>query len=355
MKKIILSILALSLVVFSCSNDDDAVTTQQFLGDYENGVLIVGEGGFNTSGTVSFVSNDLTTTENEVYFNVNEEEIGSFFQSIGFNGDLAYLVIDSGTILVVNRYTFKKVGSISTGLSSPRFITFSNGKGYVSNWGDPNNTTDDFIAVIDLSNNTVENVVPVALGPEQLISNGNKLFISHKGAYGSNNIVSVLNVIDDLVTTITLNDKPDEMIINNAGELVVLSEGDVLYDANYNVIGHTEASINKIDMSTNTLTSSIAFANEEHPSLMTYANGNLYYVLNNKVYSLSDADTVLPTTSTVDLTASYAYGMAVIGNNVFITDANFSGQSNLLIYDLSSGTQTSSFNVGLAASKIYFN
>jgi hypothetical protein len=76
MKKIILSSFVMLLLVFSCSNDDD-MTSSAPLGDYEDGILIVGEGGFTTSGTVSFVSNDLMTSENGVFFNVNAEDIGS--------------------------------------------------------------------------------------------------------------------------------------------------------------------------------------------------------------------------------------------------------------------------------------
>lgn len=354
MKKIILSILALSLFVLSCSNDDDMMQTQS-LGDYENGILIVGEGGFTTSGAVSFVSNDLSNTENQVYFNVNNEDVGSFFQSIGFNGDLAYLVVDNGNILVVNRYTFVKEGEITAGLSTPRYITFTNGKGYVSNWGDPSDSTDDFVAVIDLSNNTVETTISVPLGPERVIANANKVYVSHKGAYGTNNIVTAINVIDSSVATITLDDKPDEMIINNAGQLVVLSKGAVLYDASYNVIGHTQGSINKIDMVTNTVSSSLAFANSEHPSLMAYDDGTLYYVLNNNLYALADSDSTLPTTSTLNLTVGYAYGMSVKDNMLYVNDASFSGQSELLIYNLASGVEINSFDVALGASKIYFN
>jgi hypothetical protein len=354
MKKIILSSFVMLLLVFSCSNDDD-MTSSAPLGDYEDGILIVGEGGFTTSGTVSFVSNDLMTSENGVFFNVNAEDIGSFFQSIGFNDSSAYLVVDNGTITVANRYTMEKTGAITAGLSSPRYIAFSNGKGYASNWGDPNDTADDFIAVIDLVSNTVETTIPVSFGPEQVMASGNKLFVSHKGAYGINNLVSVINTNDNSVDTIALDDKPDEMIINNAGNLVVLSEGATLYDMDFNVIGHTGASLNTINISDNSVMSTLSFEESEHPSLMSYDNGTLYYVLANKVYSLTDSDVVLPSNSIIDLTVGYAYGMGVKDNSLYINDASFSGQSSFVVYDLNSLTMTNSFDVALAASKIYFN
>ncbi len=354
MKKIILSSFAIALLVFSCSNDDD-MTSSVPLGDYEDGILIVGEGGFTTSGTVSFVSNDLMTSENGVFFNVNAEDIGSFFQSIGFNDSSAYLVVDNGTITVANRYTMEKTGAISAGLSAPRYMAFSNGKGFVTNWGDPNVTTDDFVAVIDLVSNTVETTIPVDFGPEQVIVSGNKLFVSHKGAFGINNLVSVINTTNNSVETIVLDDKPDEMVINNAGNLVVLSEGATLFDMDFNVIGHTDGSLNTINVADNSVISTLSFEESQHPSLMSYDNGTLYYVLENKVYSLTDTDTVLPSSSILDLTVGFAYGMAVENNSLYINDASFSGQSTFQVYDLNSLTLTNSFDVALAASKIYFN
>jgi hypothetical protein len=263
--------------------------------------------------------------------------------------------VDNGTITVANRYTMEKTGAITAGLSSPRYIAFSNGKGYASNWGDPNDTADDFIAVIDLVSNTVETTIPVSFGPEQVMASGNKLFVSHKGAYGINNLVSVINTNDNSVDTIALDDKPDEMIINNAGNLVVLSEGATLYDMDFNVIGHTGASLNTINISDNSVMSTLSFEESEHPSLMSYDNGTLYYVLANKVYSLTDSDVVLPSNSIIDLTVGYAYGMGVKDNSLYINDASFSGQSSFVVYDLNSLTMTNSFDVALAASKIYFN
>ncbi|MDP5081520.1 MAG: cell surface protein [Winogradskyella sp.] len=354
MKKTILSTFALALLVCSCSNDDDMTPTVP-LGDYENGIIIVGEGGFTTSGTISFVSDDLMTSENDVFFNINAEELGSFFQSIGFNDNLAYMVVDNGTITVANRYTMEKTGAITAGLASPRYMAFSNGKGFVSNWGDPNITTDDFIAVINLFSNTVETTIPVDFGPEQLVINGNKLFVSHKGAFGINNIVSVIDTNNNSVETIALDDKPDEMIINNAGNLIVLSEGATLYDIDFNVIGNTDASINTINVTDHTVISTLSFEAGQHPSLMSYENGVLYYVLDNKVYSLTDTDTALPSNAILNLTAGFAYGMAVKNNNLFISDASFSQQSTLQVYDLNALSLTESFTVALAASKIYFN
>ncbi|MEM5564412.1 YncE family protein [Psychroserpens sp. AS72] len=350
MKKVFLSIIAMSLLVVSCSNDDDF--NPEPLGAYENGILVSGEGG--PAGSVSFISSDFTTTENQIYFNVNNEALGVYLQSIGFNGDLAYIITDTAnSITVVDRYTFEKVTTITTGLSAPRYISFANGKAYVSNWGDPNVATDDFIAVLDLTSNTVESTVLVGEGPEQLISNNETLFVSHKGGYNTNNIISAMDLSTNTVETITVNDVPDEMAFDAAGNLVVLSTGANIVWADPPL--ETEGAITRINVNDNTVTSSLEFPVGAHPELMTYSNGMTYYVLNNSVYGLADADTTLPSTPVFDITANYAYGMAINNGLLYVTDASFTEQSELLIYDLSSGSELNSFNVGLGASKIYFN
>ena len=353
MKKIILSIFAMSLLIVSCSSDDDG-TTSEPLGAYEDGIIVSGEGSFSLPSSISFISEDLMTSENQIYFNTNNETTGGYLQSIGFNDDKAYIVVQDGTIKVVNRYTFEKLATISTGLSLPRYIAFEDNTAYVSDWGDPNDTTDDYIAVIDLTSNTVISTIPVSEGPEQILEESDKLYVSHKGGYNVNNVISVIDTSDNSLETITVNDVPDEMFIDESGDLLVLSSGANQYWLTPAVI--TDAAITRINLSDNSIISNLEFPSGEHPSLMTYEDGIAYYILNNEVYSLVDNATSLPTTSLFNITASNAYGLSVNDNQLFVTDAGgFAANSTLLVYDISSGTETNTFSVGVGASKIYFN
>ena len=348
MKKLLYSVLALSLL-FSCSNDDDGtITLQEPLGDYENGIIVSAEGG---PSSVSYISNDFSTSENDIYFNVNGETLGVYLQSMGFNGDNAYIIQDSGTITVVNRYTFELVTTITTGLTLPRYIGFNGSTAYVSDWADPNTSTDDYVAVIDLNSYTVTSTIPVSEGPEQVLANNGKVFVSHKGGYGVNNEISVISTSNSTVATISVNDVPDEMVLDSQGNLLVLSEGGQSWQAS----GETLASITRINTSDNSIISTVEFASGNHPSLMSYFNGMAYYILNNEVYALADTATNLPSSSLFSVDAGYAYGLSVKENNLFLTDASFSAQSTLKVYDLPSGTLSESFSVGIGASKIYFN
>ncbi|GGG59427.1 YncE family protein [Bizionia arctica] len=349
--KLLTLIFLCGFLATSCSDDDDFIDSPEIapLGDYENGILVSAEGG---PASVSYISNDFSTTENDIYFNVNNEQLGVYLQSIGFNGGQAYIVSDNVNIInIVDRYTFVKEGSITAGLHTPRYMAFLNGKGYVSNWGDGTDTSDDYIAVINLSTNSVETTIPVGEGPEQIIANGNELYVSHKGGYNSNNIISVINASTNAVSTITVNDVPDEMIVNNMGELMVLCEGKPAWTGD-----ETTASIAKIDMSTNTVTDNMTFASGVHPSQMSYDNGNVYYQSNNEVFVMNETATSLPMSSIINLGVITTYGMAVNNNMLYITDAkDYASLSDLLVYDLTSNALVHTFEVGKIASKIYFN
>ena len=106
-QKIILSILASSILFTSCSNDDD--NTPQVLGDFDNGIIISAEGFFGSNdGSVSFVNEALTLTDNFIYDEVNGTLPGGLIQSIAFSDELAYIILnDVNTIVIADRFTFE--------------------------------------------------------------------------------------------------------------------------------------------------------------------------------------------------------------------------------------------------------
>lgn len=355
MKSNKLKVLGLAVITLfsSCSNDEDDVVIPK--GDYEDGIIISHEGNFGQgNASISFVSDDFLTVENNVFSNVNSTLLGDTAQSMAFSDELAYVVLNvSNKIEVVNRYTFESVATINTGLVNPRYMAVSNGIGYVTNWGDGGDATDDYIAVIDLATNTIINTISVEEGPERIIEDDNQLFVSHKGGWSVNNIVSVIDAETNDVETITVDDVPDEMIINDEGNLVVLCEGATQYDASWNVTGHTDGSIVKIDVSDNSIISTLSFNEDIYPSLMAYSGGEIYYQAGGAIYSLLDGATSLPTTSII---SDSFYGMSV-DNDMFygVKTDFFAGTGELLIYDLTSNSLNATETLNVGASKIYFN
>lgn len=333
--------------LFSCSNDDD--NSYQPLGVYDNGAIILNEGGFgNSNASISFVSDDLEAIENNVFSSMNGQDLGDVAQSIGFNGAEAYIVVNnSNKIEVVDRYSFGSITMITNGLAAPRYFAVSDNTGYVTNWGDPTDATDDYVAVINLSDYSVETTIPVSEGPERIAVANGKVFISHLGGYSTNNVISVIE--GENVSEITVNDNPDEMFVEN-GSLYVLSQGITDWSGNGN---DTAGAIQKINISTNEVEQTIEFEVSNHPSQMVFENGKIYYSAGGEIFEMDANATTLPTNS---ILSGYFYGMAAENGLLYVTDAgNFASQGTLKIFDLGTYNEVASFSTGIGPNQIYFN
>ncbi len=348
------SLFSCLLFLASCNSDDN----NEPKGDYENGILISGEGSGAGSGSISFISDDYTINDAKIYSDVNGSDLGTFLQSVSFDNDKAYIVVDNqNTVTVVDRYTFESLGTITEGLLAPRYMAIDGDKGYVTNWGDTSDETDDFIAVIDLDTFEVVNEISVGNGPERILIDNGNLYVSHKGAFTTNNIISVIDINTNEVSTITVNDNPDEMYINSNNELIVLSEGYTLYGGapTYDIISNTSGAISIIDLDENEVTSVLEFEEGNSASLMVVENDTIYYGLGNNIYSITTSATSLSSTALFSGADSFLYGLALENDTFYTLDANFSDVSALNVFDLSTNTLTTTLEAPLGASKIYFN
>ena len=333
-----LFIAALTLAIFtSCSNDDDSTPTPR--GDYENGILIVNEGNFGGgNASVSFVSNDLVNFENNIFENVNADLLGDTAQSMAFNGDLAYIIVNvSNKIEVVNRYTFESVATIDSGLSNPRYMTVVNGKGYVTNWGDFSDTSDDELVVIDLTTNSVTGSIPTNYLPERLVAIGNKIYVN-TGTFGFGNLVDVFDASSDtFVTSITVGNDPNSLQIDNSGDLWVLSS----------------ESLVQINTSNDTVTKTLPDTSGTL-SYLSFDDNKLYYYSAGSVYEVETSAAILPTSSIVD--GLNFYDMSVNAGSIYGVDAlDFASNGNLEVYDVATGVEIESFTLSIIPGEIYFN
>ena len=341
-----------TLLLASCSSDDDntVIVDPEPLGDYENGILVTNEGPFqNGTGTISFISEDFSNTEQTIYNNVNDSDLGSIVQSLGFYGDDAYVVVNnSHKIEVVNRYTFEAIATITEGLNNPRYFVAVGSNGYVTNWGDPFDESDDFVAIIDLTSNTVTSTISVAFGPEKIIESRGNIYVAHQGGYSQNNILTIINATSNtFVTTIEVGDVPNSMVVSE-GDLWVLCGG------NPNFTGiESNGRLVKIDIDTNGITQSFDFDLTQHPSNLTLDGTNLIYALDGGVYSNDTSSTSLPTDSVID---GLFYSMTANNGMLYTTDAgDFASNGTLKIYDLVTNAEVQSMEVGIIPGGVYFN
>lgn len=354
-KKVALLAFGIPLFFTSCSDDDNG-GGHTSKGDFENGVFILNEGGFNTNtADVSFLSEN-GEMEHEIYNAVNGSLLGDIAQSIGFEGNKAYIVVNNSNLIrVVNRYTFELIATISSGLQNPRYIVFENGKGYVSNWGDPFDTSDDFIAVIDLISNQVSTTISVSEGPEKMVEENGKLYVAHKGGYGTGNSVSVINLSSNSVTaTISVADVPDGIQEEN-GYLYVLCSGSSSWIPE---IPSTQGGLYKINLSNNEIVQELPFSEGIFPSHLEIENNKMYYTIGSEVYVMGLSDTELPANSLLSLSENGVwsiYGFTVENGKIYMSDPkDYNSNGEIFIYS-TNGTFQNSYGVGVIPNGFFFN
>lgn len=348
-----------SLFFISCTNESDPTYTPK--GDYDSGVLVMNEGNFGTdNASMSYISFDLQEAENIDYSVINPGEIiGNTGQYIGFNGNLAYIIVNgSNKIEIANRYSMKKVGAITAGLNQPRYIAFANGKGYVTNWN--SGTGAGTVAVINLGNNTVSTSISVNDFPNKIIENNGKLYVAHNDLGQGGNSITVINPATDVVdTSIAVGDMPDTMAVDGTS-LWVSCQGKSSYPVAAN---ESAGKIVKIDLASNTVTQTLTLPNAaDHVSYFSVFGNSAYYVWNAKVYKFALTATALPTVESFTPSAMYIYGFAVKNNRIYVADAKtFTVNGEVKVYAAGTfgtdaiGTLLGTKEVGIGPNGFYFN
>lgn len=345
----ILSFLTFFFLI-SCSVDDDDPIVLP-LGDFENGYFITNEGPFNNgTGTLTFIGDDETIVQN-AYKSVNNEDLGNIVQSMRLANDNAYIVVsNSNKIVVANRYTLEKIAEIKgDGVKNPRYFVADGATGYLSNWGDPFDIADDFIAVIDLNSNQVTQIIPVGEGPEEMLLENSKLYVNLQGGYGQNNQVVVINTTTNAMeNSITVGDVPNSIQSDGTGNIFVLCAGKPDWTGD-----ETIGKLYTIAVNSNQA-SFIDFEVSQHPDLLVLDGGNLFYYLDGKIFKMDTKANAIPTQEVSGWNGFY-YSMNAIDGKIYATDAgNYSSEGTLQVYDINSGVLLDTYATGIIPGGVVF-
>jgi hypothetical protein len=342
--------VALSIAFLSsCTNDDNENTSK---GSYDNGVFVLNEGN-SSGGSVSFLGNDLVTFKQDVYGAENPSDFfGKYMQNIFFDGDRAYIIAGGSNVInVVNRFTFKLIAKIETGLITPRYGVARNGKAYVTNantysYVNPaTGDTDDFVAVIDLATNTVESKINLNATANRIVLDGDKLYISEPF---SNDKVLVVNAVTKTVESpIIVGANANTMEVKN-GILYVLASP---YGSASKIV--------KVKLSDKSVTEVVFPAALKGSENLDIYGSKIYFTNGTGVYSMDVTD-VKPSETPIfkyTSTSQYGvmYGFAVENDKVYIADGgDFASNSKTYVYSLT-GSLQKEFTVGVAPNGFYFN
>lgn len=345
------SILWISLFMAALSCSDDA-QQELPLGDYQKGYFITNEGPFqNGSGTISFVGEDGADSQ-RIYSRVNGEDLGNIVNAMTLADDKAYIVVNNSNKLVVaNRYTMEKLAVVEgDGVLSPRHFAVKGQTGYLSNWGDPFDAEDDFISVIDLATNQVIEKISVGEGPERMLIEGQQLYVCLQGGYGHNNQVVVIDTeLNAIETIVQVGEAPNSIVSDGNGSLWILCGGVPAWTGS-----ETNGSLVELRRSDGQL-NSIDFEQGQHPSLLNFEGGNLYYYLNGKVYRHAIYGSITQAAPLEGIEGNF-YSISVKGSTLYATDPlDYASEGQLRVYDLSGGALLGTISTGIVPGGVVFN
>lgn len=310
---------------------------------FANGVIITNEGTFGQpNANISYIDAETQQVTNNVYSNVNGENLGDVLQNIGFYQDKAYLVLNnSNKVVVVDRETFVKQAVVTENILLPRYIAFAADKFYVTN------SVTNSVSSYSISDNSAVSNITVAGAPEEIEAIGNHVF-AQIGWYASGNTVSVIDAATDTLI--------ENIVLSEVGLNGMVADNEYLYVL---TTGADFMHIYKINGQTLEIESDVRFTSVVNVSKITLEDGILYFTGNgNKVYGLpvSMQGEPVEILTVNDNTWSTFYGFNVIQDYIFSGDANgFVAPSIVTVYNLDTAAQVMQFSTGIGTNGFYGN
>ena len=331
--------LLLAPVFFLLSCKDDTVTPVTTSG-YENGVLIVNEGPFNTgSGTVLHYDRTTKTISTDIFASANGgAKAGNILQSVkNYNGKTYLMVNNANRVYVVDAKTFAFKDSIK-GMALPRYFEGVNAtKAYISGWANG-------VSVVDLTTNKVTKNIKAGVGPDRMLLNGSKMWVLNSGAFNQDSTITLIDIATDAVSK-TLKAAPSPNSIVSANGSVWVLCGNYYNKGKGQLLEYrNDAIVNTFDVPNGA--SSLAISKD---------GATLYFVANNTVYSKETSKPktnpdayILGSTLKSKFIGLYSLGFDNQTGNLFCGDAkNFTSSGKIYVFNATTKVLQDSISAGI--------
>lgn len=333
-----LKLLWLGLLCVSCNDDgyfgpvylNHTITVSNL----SSSRLIVGcEGNFQSANaSISEISLDEQTVDNEVFLKRNGYGVGDVVQSIYQRNDSIFVVVNnSGLVRILTSDSLIEIGKVS-GLQSPRHVFLRSGSMLVSD------LYSNEITEIDLSTLSSINKYPVEGWTERFISFGQKIVVANIKQR------SILIYDEDMQyeRLIQLQLEPHFLFEFN-GDLFAVGPKS---QANQGMI------LKRLNANFTVLDSLIT----EYP--FTYASldqSQLYVLSKKKVIKINLRNVEQRQESTLDLVNPYSISINRTNKHLFISDANdYLSFGEVIEYDSTARLRVSSYKVGYIPQAMHF-
>lgn len=342
-KKVAFWMLAASTIgLISCDKDDENTSA-----NYENGILIINEGPWNGTGSISHYDRTTKTVTKDIFSVANNgAKAGAFVQSCYTYGKKTYVLVNGANkIWVVNPSDFKVIDSIK-GVTAPRFfLPVDNNKAFVTNWSQG-------LDVVDLTTNKVVKSIKTGAGSEQLLRNGSTVWVLNGNGFGKDSTISIVDIASEKVVKTLQAGVGPKCIVSANGSIWVLCESSfTITNGKGKLIEYkNDAIVNSYDVP--------QFAS----SLIASQDGKkLFFAASGAIYSKDATDAkALPIIFTekannAKLVAPYGLGIDSKDGRLLCSDAkNYTANSKVYFFDINSKVAKDSIETGVASNGFWF-
>ena len=347
-----LAAAAVMCMVSACADDPETPGGEDEKTDDTEGVVdgivgfyVLNEGNMGANKcTLDYYDYATATYRRNIYAENNPDqvlELGDTGNDIAvYNGRLYLVVNGSHKVEVLDAATAKRIGQVD--ISSPRYIAFEGNNAYVSSFvgGDGENGS---VVRFDLSTLKVTGKVSVGLQPEELVIDGDRLYVANSGQLSPeyDKTISVVDFKNMTKTgSIDVEVNMHHLRIDSYGHMWVTSRG------NY---GDIPANLYRLDRDKDGLFGSPVAVDRVVTSLTIAGNYIYYYGTEyaadwstttsyGKLGPIADGgfafDGNFITDGTeADITAPYALAVHPGNNDILITDAkNYVSSGEIYCY-----------------------
>jgi len=342
---------AIALILMGCDNGEtDPRNT------YENGVVIVNEGGFGSAnGSLSFYHSPAGEVSQNIFRNSQGDFAGDVVQSLTIHEGKGYIVVNGDNkIEIVDATTFIGLSTLSNDmLDKPRYVEIIDDKAYISVWGPYEDggyaLIDSYVLVVDLNTKEIVTKIETDEGTEQLLSSAGYLFASNNN-FGASKTVAVIDPLNNtLVDQIEVVSGPAGMVTDANGKVWVICTGDFAGD---------NGALVRISPSTLAVEETIELhVNPDSDLAITPDLSNLVYTVGTKVYKIPISATEAPDAPLFEATAvvtNYAMGIDPETSDIWIGDAlNFTAEGKVYVYG-ADGVFKTSFTAGIGPTQFVY-
>lgn len=351
LKSIIKTSIVFLIIIYciGCEKDPTSVKTDELPETVLKGVFVINEGSFSAANaSLSYFNADSGKIFNNVFFNANNENLGSVANSITILDTLAFIVVNnSDKIEIINVNTFKKIATINLPSgSSPRNLTILNSTiAYVSN------LLTNSVSVIDLQNYQVTRNIQVGANPEGIVIANSKLYVANSGFGNGNTITVISTATDQVIDTVHVGDNPISMTKDENENVYVLCTG--AYNNFNDPNDDTPGGVWKINPTSDIITDTLII--DGHPGRLCLGSNNNGYFINNGAISEFDSQSLTIINDSLTIGNFYGLNYDPVTQKIYALDPKdyFSQNGEMIIFDVS-GNEIGRYEVGLIPGSIGF-